>query len=355
MKRFSNKLFLYVSLIFLLLTGLAVPALYVGPDIWIVPSAVALGYPFLLFFNVALFLLMAFYRKKWFFIPIVAVLISYPALDNSFAFKIPAKTAEKELKIMSYNVRLFNLYDWIEDINVGNEILGLIKREQPDVLCLQEFYSNAKQRNYIRQIMETGGYEQYYCPGYNDGKHYGSVIFSRYPIVNFGKFNAQQSKNTFVFADIQAHGKTLRIYSLHLASLYLSREDYKFIDKPAENEQEKPLQAVTGILSKLRYAYERRLSESKAIHRHAQSAQLPVVLCGDFNDVPVSRSYQFFANHYKDAFKEAGMGLGNTYIRRWVRFRIDYIFVSPEFEVLEFNVLRETYSDHYPVQVILGL
>ncbi len=256
---------------------------------------------------------------------------------------------------MSYNVRLFNLYNWIEDIEADTEILKLISRESPDVLCLQEFYSNAhNQYDYLKQVMKAGGYKKYYCPGYKNGKHYGSAIFSRFPIKKHGTFTCENSNNTFLFADIEVYGTTIRFYSLHLASLYLNDDDYKFIDQIADNEKNKAIKAVSGILSKLRYAYEKRLAESAVILKHAQNCKLPVVLCGDFNDVPVSYVYRTFGRHFKDAFREAGFGVGHTYERRFMRFRIDYIFVSRQLKVLNYSALDDKFSDHYPIESIIG-
>jgi endonuclease/exonuclease/phosphatase family metal-dependent hydrolase len=179
-------------------------------------------------------------------------------------------------------------------------------------------------------------------------------VFSKYPIKDYGTLIDDNSENIFVYADIELYDQIIRVYSLHLASLYLSREDYHLIDNPGENGNNKPLDAFSGILEKMRYAYNKRLSEVKAVSRHAEACKHSVVLCGDFNDVPVSYAYRHFQKQYKDAFKEAGFGLGNTYIRRFVRFRIDYVFLSNSLNVLDFRVIREAYSDHYPVQVVLG-
>jgi endonuclease/exonuclease/phosphatase family metal-dependent hydrolase len=354
LKKLSERLFFYLNGLFAFLMLLSVLAMYIQPDFWIIPSFLALTFPFLLFINLVFLVIYVYYRKKYFLLPLAAIILAYPALTNTFSFNLPVKSADDEFRLMSYNVRLFNLYDWIEDIHAADEIMAVIKRENPDVLCMQEFYSNSTERNLIDEIMETGDFLQYYCPGYENGKSFGSIIFSRFPIVNYGSFQADGSDNTFVFADIEAGDRTLRFYSLHLASLYLSNSDYDFIDNIADNNRSETVESLNGILSKMSFAYNKRLSEISAITRHSNETELPVILCGDFNDVPVSYAYRYFRSDYKDAFKTAGFGIGNTYIRRLVRFRIDYVFYNEPLKAVDFNVIRKKYSDHYPVVVDFG-
>jgi endonuclease/exonuclease/phosphatase family metal-dependent hydrolase len=333
---------------------LSVLALYIKPDYWILPSFLALVFPFLLFINLGFLSIYIYYKKKYFLLSLAALILAYPALRNSFSFNLPLKSAEDEFRLMSYNVRLFNLYDWIEDINAADEILAVIKRENPDVLCIQEFYSNSAERDLKDEIMEVGGFHQYYCPGYENGKSFGSIIFSRFPIVNYGSFKADASDNTFVFADIEAGNRTLRFYSLHLASLYLNSSDYDFIDNIGDNSRSETVENLSEILNKMSRAYKKRLSEISEIAGHSSTSEWPVILCGDFNDVPVSYAYRYFRSDYKDAFKSAGFGTGNTYTRRLVRFRIDYVFYNEPLKAVDFNVIRENYSDHYPVVVDFG-
>lgn len=351
MRKLTGRLIVYLNIALAAAMLLGVSAMYIKPSLWILPSFATLIFPFLAAANLVFLVVYAYYKRKYFLISLLALLLSWPALVNTFSFQLPAKKAENEFRLVSYNVRLFNLYDWIEGINAGNEILALIKRESPDILCLQEFYSKAGERDLIDEIMQAGNYRQYYCPGYNEGKSYGSAIFSRYPISNYGNFSSDASDNTFVFADIEIYGRTLRMYSLHLASLYLSRDDYRFIDNMGENSRSETVKGLGGIFKKMSYAYKKRPDETETILLHAENSDLPVVLCGDFNDVPVSYAYRKFSASFDDAFQEAGFGVGNTYRYRFLRFRIDYVFYNEPLKALNFRVLREHYSDHYPVIV----
>ncbi|MFH0999552.1 MAG: endonuclease/exonuclease/phosphatase family protein, partial [Bacteroidota bacterium] len=85
------------------------------------------------------------------------------------------------------------------------------------------------------------------------------------------------------------------------------------------------------------------------ISEHIKQSPYPVIVCGDFNDTPVSYTYHKMRGQLTDAFINAGNGFGNTYERKIASFRIDYIFHSPEFDSKNFKVPHLLYSDHFPV------
>ena len=93
----------------------------------------------------------------------------------------------------------------------------------------------------------------------------------------------------------------------------------------------------------------------------------PIVLVGDFNDVPGSEPYRLLAAFLKDAWLEThpsdcdgdtwhgfqGTGQGQ-------RGRLDWILVSHDVEVLESEILHTSYnnvypSDHFPVRALLRI
>ena len=46
---------------------------------------------------------------------------------------------EKNVKVLSYNVRLFNNYNWIKNIK-PDTIYNYLNNKKADIVCLQEFY-----------------------------------------------------------------------------------------------------------------------------------------------------------------------------------------------------------------------
>jgi len=75
-----------------------------------------------------------------------------------------------------------------------------------------------------------------------------------------------------------------------------------------------------------------------------------VIVCGDFNDTPVSYAYRKVRGNLKDAFIESGWGTSNTYNGELPSFRIDYILCDHKFTAQNYHRDRVYYSDHFPIQ-----
>jgi len=101
-------------------------------------------------------------------------------------------------------------------------------------------------------------------------------------------------------------------------------------------------------------AFHLRAEQVEMVAQHIEKSPYPVVLAGDFNDIPASWSYHQLTQHLNDAFK-SGKGYGQTYIGSIPGFRIDYIMHSDEFSPYNFTTGDVEYSDHYPIWVWLNL
>ena len=349
MKKLLRKLIFYFNIFVAILLLIADFATIISPETLIIPSFFALFFVQLFFINIIFVVGYVLYKQWHFSLSLVVIILSFQALDNTFSFQFSQKEEADEIKVMSYNVRLFNIFDWINGLDAATEIAEFIEKEEPDILCMQEFYSYHDGRNFLSEIMDAGNFETYYSANNKSEKKTGNIIFSKYPILMGGSFKSEKSDRTMVYADIIFPQDTLRVYSLHLAPLHLSNRDYDFIDNFSENHGKENIQGIGKIVGKMKSAYLKRINESNSIIEHCSNSKHPVLLCGDFNDVPVSTIYQNFNFLYNDAFSEAGFGLGNSYNRNFLKFRIDYIFCDKEFEILDFSVFRKNYSDHFPV------
>ena len=95
--------------------------------------------------------------------------------------------------------------------------------------------------------------------------------------------------------------------------------------------------------------YVQRAYQVDMLSEHIESSNYPVIVCGDFNDTPVSYTYRKLKSGLKDAFITAGTGLGTTYRGLVPYMRIDYIMHSGEFRAKHFQIRKVEWSDHYPV------
>ncbi|MCC6442208.1 MAG: endonuclease/exonuclease/phosphatase family protein [Armatimonadetes bacterium] len=74
----------------------------------------------------------------------------------------------------------------------------------------------------------------------------------------------------------------------------------------------------------------------------------PVIVAGDFNSPPHTYPCRLLAGRLKNTFDEGGCGFGYTFSASHPAWRIDHIFVSPEFRTLRCETLRTQASGHLP-------
>jgi endonuclease/exonuclease/phosphatase family metal-dependent hydrolase len=258
---------------------------------------------------------------------------------------------------MSYNAMLFDLYHWSKDTKSRKTILTNIAQENPEILCLQEFYTSEEKGDFnnidtVKNIITSKNYHVAYTTTMRGKDHWGIATFTKYPIVKKGKFEFNtRTNNSCIYTDVLINQDTVRIYNMHLQSISFSKANYKFINEvnddttDVKNEMEKS----KSILRRMKRAFVKRAIQADGIALHIASCRYKVIVCGDFNDTPASYVYHSIRGNLKDAFIESGSGFEQTYAGIFPKFRIDYIFHSKEFKSKQYHHLSETVTDHYPI------
>lgn len=351
---------LVINAIFVVLLLLSYLSLYISPEhFW--PFAFAgLVYPVLFLCNLFFVLFWLVFLKKYFVLSLLSLLLGYNQIntyiklfgsDNKLSF-------EKSLKVMSYNVRLFDLYNWRNQSSKISKslIFELFKSESPDILCLQDYYNGPRGRaDYGDTICRLTGYKYHSVQllgNENKGFPYGLAIFSKYPLFNSRKIEFPNSYANFCqSSDMKIGNDTVRIINMHLESIKLGKEDYTFVNEvaSAQTANEKLKKGFLAIARKMKSAYIKRASQIDLVTKLIINSPYPVILTGDFNDTPVSYCYRQIANELDDTFVDAGKGLGQTHSQILPMLRIDYIFHSAEFKTIDHRTIDKDYSDHFPV------
>jgi len=262
-----------------------------------------------------------------------------------------------ELVIMSYNVGHFREAERIgikaDDCSDG--ILRLITEEQPDILCLQEYHSSDRGRGGVtdRLFRDCGmqqGYFQRIGGGGTDSRS-GMAIFSRHPIVlrRFVPFPGSISITSCQLADLKIGRDTVRVINFHLQSNLIEKSELAEIEAFSQDPKTEKTGSVRAVLAKIRQAARLRTRQAEHIGRLVRESPHPVVLCGDLNDLPASYAYWQARAHLQDAYMEGGQLLGTTFAGGFPSFRIDHMFVDPSIEVTRHRVIRQRFSDHFPV------
>ncbi|HEX2533587.1 MAG TPA: endonuclease/exonuclease/phosphatase family protein, partial [Chitinophagaceae bacterium] len=331
---------------------------YADPRHWWLLSVSALGFGFLfiLLFFFLFFWLIVKPRFVWF--ALIPLIIGIKGLTVFFAFRFPTSFVKQKppgrLRVVTWNVARFT--EWKRNNNRGSQtrqkMLQQLKEQNADVLCLQEFFHSTDSVYYdnLNVVMRDLGYPYYVYAWDNDGPRQfnGQAIFSRLPIVDSGlvRFPRPGLPETLIHADMLWGGDTVRVYTTHLQSVQFKKQDYESLEKIKRND-EGVIDNSKNIFAKLHRGMSVRAGQARIVREAIEQSPYPYLITGDFNDVPNSYTYFTISEGLTDAFLARGFGIGRTYSFISPTLRIDYILVTPEFTVRQFNRTVKSYSDHF--------
>ena len=350
-KGFGHFLFGLTARTFMLMNAgvliLSYLSMYVNPaEAWFMTI---FGLLFIVFFTVNLILLVWALRRHSgsFVIPLLALLPSVFLIGRYVQFSGHDEVSEDAVTLIDYNVGKFNMYpshSRLADKDACRDsVFAYLRSTGADIVCLQEFRSpkGVGVKEFFSEAMP--GYEVEYFTHPTGSGYYGNVILSRFPAVGRGKFDFDESSNMAVYADLDIRGEVLRVYNCHLESYSLSLP--RLVKAFTSREDSKVQEAE----EKMRSSITRRPKQVDAVLEDIRNSPVESIVTGDFNDTPISYTYQQLKRGRKDTFIEAGKGLGGTYSGLWPFIRIDYVLLPGKCDVLYHKVVRKYFSDHYPV------
>lgn len=359
MRRFLAKTLFHLNILVALILGLSYLAVYVNPQYFWPIAFLGLSFPFFLLLNIVFVIIWAIKRKPQVFLSLIMIALGwnfmgrYVQIDIPFLKKKEVVNEAKTFKILTFNVRLFNRYNWSKDKEISHEIFNFIQKESPDIICFQEFFTRSKgelsESAIIEHLKDTKYHHIKYSLTKQGSSGFGIATFSKFPMVKMGEIMFPKTYNLCIYTDILINNDTVRIYNNHLQSIRFIKKNYEFIDSLKVRYNQEEINGIMDITNRLRWAFEQRATQAEAIAAHAHRSPYPVIVCGDFNDTPVSYTYRVMRQNMNDAFVESGSGFGNTYLGKFPSYRIDYILLDKRFAVLNYRVPKLNLSDHYPV------
>jgi endonuclease/exonuclease/phosphatase family metal-dependent hydrolase len=292
-------------------------------------------------------------------------LLSAPALRATFGSPVLPSTqsstqasALPTFTLLSWNVRLFDFYGWIdgreaperaEDERLGTgpkaAIFRQIAAQSPDVLCLQEFYFHADPLHYNTtdslQACTALNHLHVEYTHHMGAQRFGVATFSKHPIIGRDVIRFESDENNVcAVTDVLAGKDTLRIFNAHLSSLRFQDEDYRALDGRVPDARER-----ARLLGRLTAAYRLRVEQLARVLTAVESSPHRVILCGDFNDTPVSYALHSARELLCDAH-DASFGIAGTWQGAVPGMRIDYILHDFALSALGQRSGGEDLSDH---------
>lgn len=358
-RRATKIFFLILNLSIAVIFLLACLAPYLDPKKWWFISLIGLGFAFIIAALIAFLFFWLVFKPRYMLISLMALGIGYKSISVFFAFHIPDKFDYEKpkdvLRVVQWNVARFT--EWKRNNNKGSQtrlkMMDLIKEQNADVLCLQEFFTstNPEFYNNLNHVMKELGYPHYYYAYDNDGYlHWvGQIIFSRHPIVDSGliRYPRPGMPESLLHADILFNNDTVRFYTTHLQSVQFKKQDLESIER-IKNTDDGMVENSKNIFSKLKTGLVRRSDQADIVREQISQSPHPYILTGDFNDVP--NSYTYFTikgDELQDAFLMTGLGVGKTFSYLAPTLRIDYVLTTKDFSIKQFNRIIKNYSDHY--------
>ncbi len=340
-----NKVMFILNIVLAIITFVAYILPFLAPKIFPILSVLTLFMPLFFILNGLFFVYWAVQLKRRLILSGLVLLLGITFI-NKF-YKITAKDYpedEKNFLVMSYNVRLFNLFKWMDKDNVGQEILTFINDKNPDILCIQEYSTSAN--------IDLKVYRHRYIFMEGNQIKTGQAIFSKFPIIDQNNIVFPNSNNNVVYADIKKGKDIIRVYNMHLQSIKIS-PDVNEINDNIDVINKNKSQVLFNRISK---AFKQQQQQAEILKEHMKECPYPIIICGDMNNSAFSYVYRIIKGKLKDSFEEAGTGFGQTYKFKYYPARIDYIFADEKMKVKKFQSFPEfENSDHYPIMAQLSL
>lgn len=265
------------------------------------------------------------FKRRFGFAALFALLA---ILSNSF-FKLFAINvigiddgSARTIRVMTYNVNGWG--NWQTGWKDKQELLGWIRAQDVDVLSIQEFMT-----------WEAPDFEDSLCkyfPYSNNVEIRSSYVepltFSKYPIVHSERISEHINS-----IDIVVEDDTINVISCYMPSNNISKaktvtDNYHLIDK-GYSERKKQVDLLSTIVKSRN-----------------------TIILGDLNDVSGSYSLHTLENlGFKDAWWYGGNGLGLTYSKFPICFRLDHVLCSEGVDVRNASVPHVDYSDHFPLVI----
>ena len=352
--RYFSLMFLVITVVVMFFTFAGLLGGHVEPAgntamamlVYILPVLIVLNFLLLIYWLVRR-------RWKWIALPLLPILVSIPYMGTLVQLRPSAaeNAAEKGLKIATYNVQLFSH----ETTGFkAEDILAEMKRQNVDVLCMQEYSDVSGDKK------NSESYKEYF-PHVAFGQK-DMVIFSRYPIkqtknLPFGinDDGSSSTNNSAMWADIDVKGKMIRVINAHLETTGFNRALHQASKVQAAGRNVEENRLIRSIYGNYTLGMIVRAGQARLVANEVTMSPLPCIVCGDFNDVPYSYTYRTVLSNLVDGFKECGSGFMFTFREPKKPVRIDYIFHDEQFEGLTYYTRDLSYSDHLPVFMKLAI
>lgn len=266
-----------------------------------------------------------FWNKKDFLFIIVLVLCFFYQFSKIAPYTPIFKKEVMDATKANQQAKIKLLTSNVLQKNENNErLIAVIKELDADIMVFTE--ANQRWKNVIVENLSSKYKYKVELPLENT---YGILMYSKFELIDPElKFMVTDTIPSIHSKIRLPSGEILQLYAVHPTP-----------PVPQENPLSTDRDAELMMTSTL-----------------ARESKLPVIVIGDFNDIPWSSTTQLFQNTSELLDIRVGRGFYNTfnskkYLLRWP---LDHVFVSSEFRLLSMKSCQSIDSDHFPYYVELS-
>ncbi len=348
-----------ISVVGLLITGYS----YVlSPINWPYLSLMGYFFPVFLFTNGLFLALWVFVNWRYLIIPVSGFIAAYQPLSlycpfftsSSSVDEASEYSSQMKLTILSYNTCDWGKYD--KTIENGKEnTIEYIASQKPDIVCLQESMLDGKTLEIIKDYMPE---MKYHTSIRNNDKN-GVVLsfLSKYPIDKEKNLEIPSKSNAAGAIWVDVNGKQLLVINCHLETQSFSIREKEGFSRlvhgvaNGEVERDSMKSGSKFYLKKLSLSAQKRAPQAEKVSEFVkENSGTSAIICGDFNDIPLSYTHHIISDGLTDCYQERGKGFGFSYCHNAMRVRIDHILCTPDINPIKCWVDNDIkLSDHYPI------
>ncbi len=333
---------------------------YLDPQTYWYLSLLTITLPYIILLLFVFLIFWLIIRPVWSLLSVVFLAVGWNAVVNVIPMSLPytfqLKKDTNTIRIMSWNVEQFNIQHYKTNPERKEEMIALINDYDPDIACFQEVVAgdNTKGINYLPAIDSQLHFKDFFFAyklsnDFDRYHHFGTIIYSKFPIIKkqFVVNNPNDYNSTFQFVDVLIGKDTVRIFNVHLQSMKFSKQNRQYLDSGEVHST--TVDESRSVISKIITGIKKRAVQADFIKDIMIHSPYPKILCGDFNDVPVSYAYETIGKNMQNAFVKKGYGLSRTFNGIAPTLRIDNIFADSKFTFTQYKRINKDLSDHFPI------